>query len=258
MAVYVAAVGTLLIGMGVIGLDVGRMAVLRSQMQNAADAAAMSAAGQLDGLDKARARATDVATDGLVNATGLANGVGEFVIQDTEFFREIVSTAVPSTSDADANFVRVTLEPRDIDLHFRPVLNLLTGGYASSTATLAATATAGGAPVMCHIPPLMMCNMDEDLGPGYDLLDPSHRGKQVVMKEGPGGGAFAPGNYGTLCTPAGDCGASAVGDALANPDPQMCYTDVLTTAPGVKTQETRRGMNARMDTGKYNPKNPAR
>ena len=258
VAVYVAVVGTLLIGMGVIGLDFGRMAVLRSQMQNAADATAMSAAGQLDGLNKARARATDVATDGLLNTTGLTNGVGEFLIQNTEFLSEIVPTAVPATSDADANFVRVTLEPRDIDLHFQPVLNLLTGGSANSTATLAATAIAGGAPVMCHIPPLMVCNLDETMGPGSDLLDPSQRGKQLVMKEGPGGGAFAPGNYGTLCTPVGDCGASAIGDAFAMPEPQMCYTDILVTAPGVKTQETRRGMNARMDTGKYNPKNPAR
>lgn len=258
VAIYVAAVGAVVIGIGALGIDVGRMAVLRSQIQNAADAAAMSAAGELNGLGMARARATDVATDAILNTTGLTNGVSEFVVQSTEFLSEIVPTAVPATSDANANFVRVSLEPRDIDLLFRPVLDLLTGGSASPTATLAATATAGGAPVMCHIPPVMVCNLDEDFGSSYDLLDPSNIGRQLVMKEGPGGGASAPGNYGTLCTPDGDCGANAIGDALANPEPQMCYTDVLLTAPGVKTQKTRDGMNARMDTGKHNPKNPAR
>jgi len=48
-AIYTAFAGTLALASGVLGLDIGRVVVLRSQMQNAADAAALSAAAQLDG-----------------------------------------------------------------------------------------------------------------------------------------------------------------------------------------------------------------
>ena len=42
--IYVAFAGVLALSGGVLALDIGRVVVLRSQMQNAADAAALSAA----------------------------------------------------------------------------------------------------------------------------------------------------------------------------------------------------------------------
>ena len=62
ITVYTALFLTAGISAGTLAVDVGRMTVLRSEMQNSADAAAMAGAVQLDGRDNARARALDVAT----------------------------------------------------------------------------------------------------------------------------------------------------------------------------------------------------
>ena len=61
VAIYVAFAGVALMGALVLALDVGRLAVVRSQMQNAADAACLSAAVQLDGRSGATTRAEAVA-----------------------------------------------------------------------------------------------------------------------------------------------------------------------------------------------------
>ena len=45
--IYVAFAGVLALSGGVLALDIGRVVVLRSQMQNAADAAALSAAAAI-------------------------------------------------------------------------------------------------------------------------------------------------------------------------------------------------------------------
>ena len=56
VALYAALFAALILGMGVLSIDVGRVVVLRTQLQNAADAAATAAAAQLDGRAGARAR----------------------------------------------------------------------------------------------------------------------------------------------------------------------------------------------------------
>ena len=48
VAIYIAMVSLLLLGSGVLAIDCGRMAVLRTQMQNAADAAALAGAVELE------------------------------------------------------------------------------------------------------------------------------------------------------------------------------------------------------------------
>ena len=63
VAAFVAMVALTAIGAGAVAVDFGRMTVLRSQMQDAADARAMAAAVQLDGRDGAQARAQAVAED---------------------------------------------------------------------------------------------------------------------------------------------------------------------------------------------------
>jgi hypothetical protein len=102
----------------------------------------------------------------------------------------------------------------------------------------------------------MACNPAESGSADDDILDPDNAGRQLLTKKGPGGGSLAPGNFGLLCPPTGNCGASNVGNALAN-DPGSCYSSTVTTSPGVQTNQARNGINARMDAGNKNPKNPA-
>ncbi len=61
VAVYVGVLAVVLFGALTLVFDFGRLAVVRSQAQNTADAAAMAAAVHLDGQAGARARAEAVA-----------------------------------------------------------------------------------------------------------------------------------------------------------------------------------------------------
>ena len=60
VAIYAAFVSVLVMGAAVLSLDFGKATVLKAQMQNAADAAVMSAAMQLDGQGGAQNRAIAV------------------------------------------------------------------------------------------------------------------------------------------------------------------------------------------------------
>ena len=71
VAIYVGVLLTVLMGVLVIVFDVGRLAVVRSQAQNAADAAAIAGAVHLDGEAGARARAEAVARGAADDRSGI-------------------------------------------------------------------------------------------------------------------------------------------------------------------------------------------
>jgi uncharacterized membrane protein len=52
----------ILLGLAGLGIDIGRMYVIRSELQAFSDAAALNAALQLDGIDRARKAASALAT----------------------------------------------------------------------------------------------------------------------------------------------------------------------------------------------------
>lgn len=256
VALYAAFAGTLLIGSMALGVDVGRMTVLRTQMQNAADAAALAASAQLDGLDGARARATAVAETTATDTSGFSL-TSDLQVASVEFFSTYGATVTAATSDQDAGFVRVTMAPEQMNLLFAPVLGVLSGESTDSVSTLNANAVAGNDPIVCNAPPFMVCDFSEDDEIAIDILtDSSTIGRQVLMKP-QGGGGFAPGNYGLLCVD-GDCGSDAIGDALEAVDNGVCTGTFVETATGSKTNQIRDGINARFDTGSADPKNPAR
>ncbi len=76
------------IGVGALAIDVGRMAVLRSQMQDRADAGAMAAAVQLDGRDGAQARATAVAMNARSQMSGIPGDGEDLNVQTVNFYSE--------------------------------------------------------------------------------------------------------------------------------------------------------------------------
>src|SRR5262245_49005979 len=88
VAIYSALMVTAVIGAGAVAVDVGRLVVLQTQMQNAADAAALSAVTQLDGLSGARSRATTMAQTTVQNASGLSSG-GTLPVSSIEFFTQV-------------------------------------------------------------------------------------------------------------------------------------------------------------------------
>jgi len=205
VAVYSAFLGLIAIGAGALSLDYGRLAVVRSQMQNRADAGAMAAAHQLDGREGAQTRATTVAFNAMTQTTALTSDSTNLDVQSINFFSEIEPDKVAATSDEDSRYAEVVLNQRKIDYFLTPILFGSTS--TNHQGNLQPSATASSNPFICHAPPLMICDPGE-LDAALDLSLVANIGKQIQLKPPPNGGsAWAPGNYGlnnrTTVTPSG-------------------------------------------------------
>jgi len=195
--VMAAIFSVVLIGIAALAVDAGRLFVLNSEMHNAADAAALAAAAELDGSTGARQRAVAAART-LLSHTGHFSTDSELLDEaltydsdpeksniifyckigskpDIENDPECAGSKYPNTadntthylatSDSDSHYVKVSLQTDSdetyyvIDLFFLPVLNLLPSlSDVASTATAHAEATAGRQNMICNYPPLMICD----------------------------------------------------------------------------------------------------
>ena len=187
VAAYAAMIAITAIGAGAVAVDFGRAAVLRNQMQNAADARAMAAAAQLDGRDGARARATTMAKQTMQSKTALAAESKKIEIKEPVFYSQYSPTKVLATGDQDALIVEVTLQARRVDYFFAPILQILGAGPSLQSQNLVTYAAAQPVPFICHAPPLMICDYG-DKGSGVhdgtaDLRNQVHAGKQIRLKE---------------------------------------------------------------------------
>ncbi len=251
VAGYAAIAALTAMGAGALAVDFGRAAILRTQMQNAADARAMAAAAQLDGRDGARARATEVATQVMDAKSAIAADDDDIDIKEPVFYSEYTPSKVLATSDQDALIVEVTLEARRVDYIFSPVLQFVGAETSLESQEIVTYAAAQPEPYICHAPPLMICDYGDKGGGNHnstdDLRNPIHAGKQVRLKEQGSGGSWAPGNFGLLSLPDGSSGASDLEAALAALSPEDCYSLDVTTATGSKTQKIVDAVNSRFD-----------
>ena len=250
-----------LVAAGGIAFDYARLATLDTEMQNAADQAALAAATQLDGETDAVERAIAAAQGLVANQTLLANDgsndntsvkIPTVLFYATKAAAEAVNGTscpvanqiVPGSAgdDAAAKFVCVQTSDRVARYALTPI------AAAFSSNDISAMAVAGLGSAICKIPPLMMCNPQEGEDPldplGFDVSDFVGHGLRLV--EG-GGGSWVPGNFGYLQTGLQN-GASALEYALgANSPPGDCVsTEGVTTKPGENTSVTD-GINTRFD-----------
>jgi len=176
-ALYALALPALVAVAGV-GFDYARLAGMDSELQNAADQAALAGVAQLDGKTNACSRAAAAASS-LVNRTLLANDsagltvavANESACDATGIIRfwqnEAATTA--ATSDADARFVEIVLGARRANYALTPVVGALGGDI-----TAAALAGLGGA--ICGTAALSYCNpnlpvnFNPDAYKGYGIL----------------------------------------------------------------------------------------
>ena len=235
------------LGLGSFAIDYGRVTVARTQMQNYADAGALAGAVYLDGRIGARMRAEAVARNAMADASGIVNDDSELEIGEVSFYSQLSPEKVPASSDLDARYIEVTLEPRNVDYLFRRFLNFLSDRNEAQSTEISARAVARSEPYVCNAPPMMVCDLAE-VDPSMDLRFPYNAGRQVVLKEPQGGGNWAPGNFGLLALPDGSSGASAIETALAEVQPQDCYGYDVGTAPGSKTNKVKSGINVRFET----------
>jgi len=187
-----------LIGAAGIGFDYARLAGLDTELQSAADHAALAAATQLDGKTGAQTRAR-TAAQGLVSNLALFANSGATAVDRTVtvsnagvvFYQDKAKT-IAATSDANAKFVEVTVDTKRAYYALTPVVAAL------SSADLSAKAFAGLGSAICKVPPVMICNPNEPIGntnTNYVFDPSSYIGDGIRLI---GDGSYAPGNFGFL------------------------------------------------------------
>ena len=243
-----------LLAAGGIAFDYARLASLDTELQSAADQAALAAASQLDGQTNACARAAAAARDLLANQSRMANDsdwqraivvANESTCDATgmvRFYRSYnaaTDTFGPAaTSDADARVVSVRVNPREAVYALTPVV----GAFRSGPVNAEAVASLGSA--ICKVPPVMMCNPAEPTGNAdvnYDFNAVEGQGLRLVI-----GDPDAPGNFGFLRTDA--AGATQVAKELGydNPPTGCMATNGVETEPG-NMISVRAAFNTRFD-----------
>lgn len=227
-ATYALALVPILAILG-LGFDYARVAGMDTELQNAADQAALAAATQLDGSNGSMQRAINAATGNLVaNSTILSNdGTGQTIaISDTDtqvVFYSNKADAEAGTNSftdvtkySDARFVQVTVDTRDANYAFTPLVGAVAG-------SLNAAAVAGMGSALCRIPPLMVCNPEEatDASTPTPFNPDNYKGIGLLAKPG-GGSQWTPGNYGYLDV--GTNGAVGVRQALGGDPDGNCLS----------------------------------
>jgi hypothetical protein len=209
-----------LIAAGGIAFDYARMAGLDTELQSAADQAALAAASQLDGEPGACAQAVAAARDLLSNQTLMANDKGGLAVKiansnvctsDTvitddpnasiRFFQD-KKAVTPATTSANARFVEVAVDTRRANYALTPIAAAFTSG------DIRARARAGLGTAICKVPPLMVCPP-----PGVtDWNALKGHGIKAVSNSGPN---WAPGDFGYIGPQ--DANSTQIGLAFQNP-----------------------------------------
>ena len=199
VAVTYALALTALIAIAGVGFDYARMMTLDSELQSAADEAALAAATQLDGRTGAVTRAQTAVTSyfanagsAVVNRTLFANDNGGSALTGVSFtfytsFDSASDTfGAVTTTDAAAKVVKVTINGRRAYYAFTP----LVGAFNSGSIT--ADAVAGLEAAICKTPPMMVCKPT-----GVDFPTDADIGKGLLLQPG-SAGMWGPGTFGYL------------------------------------------------------------
>jgi Putative Flp pilus-assembly TadE/G-like len=236
---------TALIAVGGIAFDYSRMASMDTELQNAADQAALAAASQLDGTEDATMRAENAANQMVANQTRFSNDGNasgrDVAIAEVTFYScatnacrddpvganmTVVDRDDDSVDDDDAaRYVGVRVANRRSFYALTPIVNAVSSG------DMAAGALAGMGSAICRVPPVMMCNPNEGGDPDFTTANYIGVGIRLVANDG--GGGYGPGNFGFLANDAGN-GAAVLRQALGRPSPpgNCIRYDGVTTEPG--------------------------
>ena len=223
-----------LIAAGGIAFVYARMAAMDTELQNAADQAALAAASQLDKKTGACARASAAAVTLVSNQTRFADRSGGIAVTvpseptcdgvgNIRFYTTAAKTTV-ATTDGTARFVEVTVNSRTATYALTPIVGAFTSG------ALTGTAFAGMGSAICKVPPLMICNPNP--GAPFNSTNypwdatPGWRGVGLKLFQGGQGEAWAPGAFGYLDVGADNSGSPDQRIALAMDNPNTnCVAD---------------------------------
>lgn len=256
--IYVTMIMVVLLGGAALVIDGGRILNLQTELQGAADAAALAAAAELDRKSDSITRANLALANLVQNDQRFADGADAVGIAQVRFLsglpaddEDAYSDATVTTDPLQVRYVDVMVDSRTINGSF---IQFLTG---QSTAQANARAVAGFDQAVCQFTPLFICNPYEvgavNQGPGSyadiyaAVADASFRRRQIKLAQLGGNDQPAPGNFGFLEDP-NQSGGAALRDALATVSPQVCFIqNGVNTKTGATTGPVRQGMNTRFD-----------
>jgi hypothetical protein len=256
---YVTLMLVVIVGMAVLALDGARYMSLQTQLQSGADALALAGAAELDRLPDAEDRAVHAIHSLLANSSLLGAGPSRNVqVAGVQFFSQIpasddagMSVGTIAPDPTRARFVAVTVKPVTL-----PTILPASMFGGTNAATTGASAVAGFDQVVCHFPPLFVCNPYETDGLTYEgataalqaaAADPSVRRRLIRLHQYRGANEYAAGDYGFLESPTLGRGEGALIDALATVRPTACFLQSgVNFRPGF-VASAREGFNVRFD-----------
>jgi len=127
---------SVLFGIVALSFDLGRVASTRSELQSFADSVALAAAAELDGQADSIARATAAANELIADTQTFATGAQALVGSSNyaiSFYDALPSSDTGSMSgnvtsvSEDAEFVRITMNTRSVDMTFGGAFAALNG-----------------------------------------------------------------------------------------------------------------------------------
>lgn len=231
-----SAIGMLAVMLAVgLGIDISRFYLTKTELQNAADAAALAGVSGLNGGSPGITKAADRAVAAMNNYNFNKTNVSfprANVLFAVNLGGPYVSEASASASPKNIRFVKVTTPAESVGVSFAAFV-------LGKTKNLSATATAGYSVPLNVICPWL---------PAFVLDDPANPikpGQTYTFRLAPGT-AISPGNY-QLLAPI-QSGASGDREGMAN-GVNWCIavgTEVK-TKPGVSAGAIRQGINTRFD-----------
>ena len=241
-----SAIGLLAILLAVgLGVDISRLYLVKTELQNGADAAAIAAVSALNGapkgIDDALAAVAKAANNYNFNKTGIK-------ITNVEFSASLEGGYMPASgakgigTAASIRYVRVTTEPTPVAVSFAAMV-------LGKSKNVKATATAGfSVPLtnICDFLPVTVIDYGTPIAPGFTYTFRAQSGAMI-----------SPGNYQILALAGSGGNDARVGlgagvDACAGPG--AVYN--VDTKTGVTAGAVRQGINTRFDEYGSNNVNP--
>lgn len=240
-----------LIGMAGVGFDYARVMAMDTELQNAADQAALAAATQLDGKSDSITRAQAAVTgffaksdSVFVNQTRLStidddndgntrpiSQVGFAFWEDYVDDAPVRPVALNAADSSKAEVVQVTVNQRALQYALTPIVGAIVGQAGGSAMARVTSA-------YCKVPPLMFCAPNSPT-----KFDPnSYIGKGIKMHTLPSGSTDAnPGIFGFLdfpYTPPPTVNGANLTTSLGwGNENDNCTSEVIEAQPGVVNKQ---------------------
>ncbi|PFH20352.1 pilus assembly protein TadG-related protein [Burkholderia sp. JKS000303] len=190
VAIIVGLALAVMIGFVGLALDLGKLYVTRSELQNSADACALSAARDLTGAISLTVAEADGIAAGHLNFAFFQKTAVQMQTNSSVTFTDSLSnpflTKSSVTTPANIKYVKCTASMNNIAHWFVEVLNVLPGVKIGKTEQVAASAvaTVGGGQTACAIP-VFVCKAS--------AAAPYKVGDWITS---PSGSTYGPGNFG--------------------------------------------------------------